>query len=418
MRVGITAPAEMSTFDVEKVRKDFPALSRTIYDGQPLAYLDNAATSQKPRAVIERLQRYYAEENSNVHRGVHYLSQQATDRYEAARALTARFLGAAHDHEVIFTRGTTEAINLVAATFGREHLGAGDEVVISAMGHHSNIVPWQLLCEQAGAELKIAPITDAGEIILDAYEALLTEQTQLVALPHVSNTLGTINPIERMIGAAHARGIPVLIDGAQAAPHLKVDVQALDVDFYCFSSHKTFGPTGTGVLYGKEAFLEAMPPYQGGGDMIEDVTFERTTYAELPHKFEAGTPHIAGGIGLGEALAYLDRLDRSAARRHEDALLAYGTERLRQIEGLRLVGTAAHKTSVLSFILDDIHPYDTGTILDRLGVAVRTGHHCTQPLMERFGLPGTVRASLAFYNTRDEIDRLVEGLHRVKEMFG
>ncbi len=418
MRAEITYPPEAGTFDVEAVRADFPVLARTVYDGKPLAYLDNAATSQKPRVVIERLRRYYAEENSNVHRGVHALSQEATDAYENARRSVARLIGASGEAQVLFTRGTTEAVNLVAQSWGRHHVGAGDEIVISAMEHHANIVPWQLLCEEKGARLRVIPITDTGEILFDEYEALLGAHTKLVAVGHISNALGTVNPVERMIRAAHARGIPVLIDGAQAVPHQPVNVEALGCDFYCFSGHKMFGPTGIGVLWGRRALLEEMPPYQSGGDMIDEVRFEKTTFAELPYKFEAGTPHIAGAIGLGAAAQYLMQMDRRAAARYEADLLAYGTERLGEIAGLRLIGTASQKASVLSFLLDGIHPYDTGAILDRLGLAVRTGHHCAQPLMDRFGIPGTVRASLAFYNTRAEIDRLVEGLHRVKEMFG
>jgi cysteine desulfurase/selenocysteine lyase len=405
-------------FDVDRVRQDFPVLHRTIYDGQPLVYLDNAATSQKPQAVIDRINAYYSRENSNIHRGVHHLSQEATEMYEEARRKVARFINAGETHEVIFTRGTTESINLVAATFGRKKVQAGDEIVISAMEHHSNIVPWQLLCEEKDATLRVIPINEQGEILLDAYEELLTERTKLVALAHVSNSLGTINPVAEMIETAHERGIPVLLDGAQAVPHKPVDVQALNVDFYCFSSHKMFGPTGIGVLYGKEVLLNAMPPYQGGGDMIETVTFEKTTFNSLPHKFEAGTPHIAGGIGLGAAVDYLTHLGLDAIAAYEHDLLDYATAQLSAIDGLRLIGTAAEKASVCSFLVGDIHPYDAGTILDRLGIAVRTGHHCTQPLMDRFGLPGTVRASLAFYNTRDDVDRLVAGLHKVKQMFG
>ncbi|ARA92488.1 cysteine sulfinate desulfinase [Rhodothermaceae bacterium RA] len=409
---SLTAPP----LDVDAIRADFPALHQTLYDDRPLIYLDNAATSQKPQVVIDRVRDFYARENSNIHRGVHYLSQQATEAYEQARETVRRFLNARRRTEIVFTRGTTESINLVAATFGRSRLKRGDEIVVSAMEHHSNIVPWQMLCEERGARLRVIPVDDRGELDEEAYRRLLTERTKLVALCHVSNTLGTINPVRRMIADAHGLGIPVLLDGAQAAPHLPVDVQALDCDFYCFSGHKVFGPTGIGVLYGREALLDAMPPWQGGGDMIETVSFERTTFNELPHKFEAGTPHIAGGIGLKAALDYVEALGRAALARHEDALLAYATDRLTAIEGLRLIGTARKKTSVLSFVLDGIHPYDAGTLLDRLGIAVRTGHHCTQPLMQRFGLPGTIRASLAFYNTTDDVDALVDGLHRVRTL--
>ncbi len=411
------APAAKA-FDVEAIRKDFPALHQEVYDGAPLAYLDNAATTQKPQAVIDRLRRYYARENSNVHRGVHALSQRATDAYEAARRSVARLIGASDETQLVFTRGTTEAVNLVAATFGRRHVGAGDEVVISAMEHHSNIVPWQLLCEEKGARLRVIPVTEAGEIDLDAYRALLTERTKLVALVHVSNTLGTINPIEEMAHVARERGIPVLVDGAQALPHVPVDVEALGADFYCFSGHKMFGPTGIGGLWGRRELLEKMPPYQGGGDMIDEVTFEKTTFAGLPHRLEAGPPPIAGAIGLGAAAEYLLAMDRAGARRHEDALLAYATDRLADLGGIRFVGTASEKTGACSFLIDGVHPYDAGTILDRLGVAVRTGHHCTQPLMERYGIPGTVRASLAFYNTRADVDRLMDGVRQVKEMLG
>ncbi|MCH8960120.1 MAG: cysteine desulfurase [Bacteroidetes bacterium] len=407
-----------TAYDIEKIRADFPALHQTIYDGQPLVYLDNAASAQKPQRVIDRLTAYYSWEHSNVHRGVHHLSQNATEAYEGARTQIARFINAPNPYQIIYTRGATEAINLVAASYGRSHVGEGDEVVISAMEHHSNIVPWQMLCQEKGATLRVIPVNDRGELIMEAYERLLSDRTKLVAFVHVSNSLGTINPVRRMIEAAHQRNIPVLIDGAQAVQHMEVDVHALDCDFYCFSGHKMFGPTGIGILYGKEDLLEAMPPYQGGGDMIETVTFERTTYDALPHKFEAGTPHIAGAIGLAEAVAYLQDLGLDAIARYERDLLAYAHERLREIDDLRLIGTAAEKASVVSFLIGAIHPYDAGTILDRLGIAVRTGHHCTMPLMQRFGLPGTVRASFALYNTREEVDKLVEGLHKVKKLLG
>ncbi len=413
-----TEEAVAPRFDADNVRADFPTLQRTVYDDAPLAYLDNAATSQKPQPVIDRMEQYYAHENSNVHRGVHRLSQDVTDAYEATRASVAELINAPDPSQIIFTKGTTEAINLVASSYGQMALSEGDEIVLTEMEHHANIVPWQLLADQSGASLRIAPINDAGELQLDDLIALLNDRTRLVAVSHVSNTLGTINPVKAIIDAAHERGIPVLVDGAQAVPHMPVDVQALDADFYCFSGHKMFGPTGIGVLYGKIDHLEAMPPYQSGGDMIDEVSFEKTTFADVPHKFEAGTPHIAGGIGLGAAVDYLRDLDRHGALQHEHELLAYATEQARTIDGLRVIGTAAQKASVLSFLIDGIHPYDAGTILDRLGIAVRTGHHCTEPLMKRLGIPGTVRASFAFYNTRDDIDRLVDGLHRVKRMFG
>ncbi|MFQ5570944.1 MAG: SufS family cysteine desulfurase [Rhodothermales bacterium] len=412
-----TAPAASTSYDVEHVRADFPALHQEIYDGQPLVYLDNAATSQKPQAVIDRLDAYYIRENSNVHRGVHFLSQQATEEYEAAREQIARFINAPEAHQIIYTRGATEAINLVAASYGRTQVGSGDEIVISTMEHHSNIVPWQMLCEERGATLRVIPINNRGELLFDDYQRLLTERAKLVAVAHVSNSMGTVNPVQRMIDEAHRYDIPVLLDGAQAVQHMPVDVQALGCDFYCFSSHKMYGPTGIGILYGKESLLDAMPPYQGGGDMIETVTLEGTTYDRLPYKFEAGTPHIAGAIGLGAAVAYLQHLGLEAVARYEAALLHYATERLQEIDGLRLIGTAEKKASVLSFLIGDVHPYDAGTILDRLGIAVRTGHHCTQPLMKRFGIPGTVRASLALYNTREDVDALVAGLHKVKKLF-
>jgi len=413
-----SAKDTVTRFNVDAVRADFPALARTVYDDVPLTYLDNAATSQKPQVVIDRVDRYYTHENSNVHRGVHRLSQDATDAYEEARRAVASLINAPDPSQVIFTKGTTEAINLVASSFGRMAITEGDEIVLTEMEHHANIVPWQLLANQTGATLQIAPINDAGELQLDAFEALLNERTKLVAVSHMSNTLGTINPVEAMIEAAHQRDIPVLIDGAQAVPHMPVDVQALDADFYCFSGHKMGGPTGTGILFGKNDLLSAMPPYQAGGDMIDEVSFEKTTFADLPHKFEAGTPNIAGGIGLGTAAEYLQDLDREGALQHEQDLLAYATEQVRSIDGLRLIGSAREKASVLSFLIDDIHPYDAGTILDRLGIAVRTGHHCTEPLMKRLDIPGTVRASFAFYNTTADADRLVEGLQKVKQMFG
>ncbi|HOB73286.1 MAG TPA: cysteine desulfurase [Phycisphaerae bacterium] len=407
----------MHALDVEKIRQDFPILQQRI-NGRPLAYLDNAATTQKPRAVIDALQHYYARDNANIHRGVHELSVRATEGYERARTIVQRFLNAADPREIIFTRGTTEAINLVAASYGRKHIGPGDEIIVSAMEHHSNIVPWQLLCEQTGARLRVIPINDDGEILLDAYDALLTPRTRLVAVVHLSNVLGTINPVHEIIQRAHRHGVPVLVDGAQSAAHLPVDVQALDCDFYAFSGHKVFGPTGIGVLYGKAALLREMPPYQGGGDMISRVSFEGTTYKDIPYKFEAGTPNIAGVIGLGVALEYVNRigLERIAAYEHE--LLDYATRSLLAIPQVRLIGTAKAKASVLSFVLAGAHPHDIGTILNQMGVAIRTGHHCAQPVMDRFGVPATARASLAFYNTTADIDALVAGIHKVLEVFG
>lgn len=408
-----SASLQTATFDVMRVRADFPVLHQHIYDGRPLVYLDNAATTQKPKAVIDRIRDFYTRENANIHRGVHYLSQQASDAYNEARRLVADFIGALDPSQVIFTRGTTESINLVAATYGRQHLGEGDEIVLSAMEHHSNIVPWQLLCEEKGARLRVVPVDTQGMLDLEALAQSLTERTRLVAIAHVSNALGTVNPVREIIQMAHAQGIPVLVDGAQAVQHLVVNVAELDCDFYCFSGHKMYGPTGIGILYGKAAWLESMPPYQGGGDMIERVTFEKTTFNRLPYKFEAGTPHIAGAIGLGAAVAYLNSLGRTAVAAYEDELLQYATERLQEIPGLRLIGTAPHKVSVLSFVIDGVHPYDAGTLLDQMGIAVRTGHHCAQPLMDRLGLSGTIRASLALYNTREEIDALVTALYRV-----
>jgi cysteine desulfurase / selenocysteine lyase len=402
--------------DVERIRKDFPILHQEVH-GHPLAYLDNAATSQKPQVVLDALLGYYATDNANVHRGVHRLSERATEAYEGARERIQRFVNAAHAHEIVFVRGTTEGINLVAQTYGRRAVGAGDEIVITALEHHSNIVPWQMLCEEKGAVLRVVPIDDAGEVDVAAYERLLGPRTRLVSIPHVSNALGTIVPVKRMIDLAHERGVSVLIDGAQAAPHLAVDVQALDCDFYTFSGHKTYGPTGIGILYGKTALLREMPPFQGGGDMIKTVSFEKTTYNDLPYKFEAGTPNIAGAIGLGAALEYLDGLGLDRVAAHEHDLLAYGTERLMDVPGLRLIGTAREKAAVLSFVLDGVHPHDVGTILDREGIAVRTGHHCAMPIMTRYGIAATTRASLAVYNTRQEIDALVAGLARVREVF-
>jgi cysteine desulfurase/selenocysteine lyase len=407
---------ETASFDVQKVRDDFPILKTTVH-GKPLVYLDNAATSQKPQAVIDATTRYYSADNSNIHRGVHLLSQRATTQYEDARIKVQNFINAAHSQEVIFVRGTTEAINLVVNTYGRANVRAGDEILITTMEHHSNIVPWQILCEEKGATLRVVPINDEGDLILEEFDKLLNSRTKLVSLAHVSNALGTINPVRRIIESAHSLGVPVLLDGAQAAPHTKINVQALDCDFYAFSGHKLFGPTGIGVLYGKSQLLDAMPPYQGGGDMIATVTFDKTTYNTLPYKFEAGTPNIAGTIALGTAIDYVNQIGLDNIANYEHELLAYGTEALSQVPGLRLIGTAKEKASVFSFVLEGIHPHDVGTILDREGIAVRTGHHCTMPLMNRLGIPATSRASLAFYNTKDEIDALVAGIHKVKEVF-
>ncbi len=402
--------------DVARIREDFPILRQRIR-GKPLVYLDNAATSQKPQVVIDAVTRFYTAENANIHRGVHYLSERATVAYDEAREKVARFLNAHSSREIIFTRGTTEGINLVAQTYGRTHLKPGDDIVITAMEHHSNIVPWQLLCEQAGATLRAAPISNEGELDVGAFERLLGDRTRLVAVVHLSNALGTINPIKRLVALAHARGIPVLVDGAQAAPHLQVDVQDLDCDFFAFSGHKVFGPTGVGVLYGRESLLERMPPYQGGGDMIATVTLQRSTWAPLPAKFEAGTPMIAQVMGLGAALDYVNGVGLDAIAAWEQVLLQYATERVGQIEGIRLIGTAREKASVLSFVLEGVHPHDIGTVLDDAGVAIRAGHHCAQPVMERLGVLATARASFAFYNTRAEIDVLVDGLLTVKKMF-
>ena len=411
---GVAAPRP--PVEAATIRQDFPILRQRVHR-KPLVYLDNAATTQKPQAVIDRISRYYAEENANIHRGVHALSDRATEAHEAARETVRGFLNAAHSREIIFVRGATEAINLVAQTYGRAHVGPGDEVVLSEMEHHSNIVPWQILCEEKGAWLRIVPMTDEGELRLDEYERLLSDRTRLVSVTHVSNALGTINPVAEMIRLAHARGIAVLLDGAQAVAHMLVDVRRLDCDFYVFSGHKVLGPTGIGALYGRATLLEAMPPYQGGGDMISSVTFERTQYNVLPNKFEAGTPNIAGALGLAAALDYLTALGLEWVAAHERDLLAYGSEALSQVPGLRLTGTAPQKAAILGFVLDDVHPHDIGTILDRAGVAIRAGHHCCQPLMARLGVPATARASLALYNTRDEIDTLVGALQGVRKVF-
>jgi cysteine desulfurase/selenocysteine lyase len=413
---GRARPEAAAAFDVEAVRQEFPVLRETVR-GRPLVYLDSAASAQKPQAVIEAEREVYERSYANVHRGVHYLSMLATEAYEGARVRVQRFLGAAESREIVLLRGTTEAINLVAQAYGRRHVGAGDEVLITGLEHHSNIVPWQLLCEEKGAALKVAPIDDAGEVDLPAFERLLSPRTRIVAVAHVSNALGTINPVRRMTALAHGVGAVVVVDGAQAAPHLAVDVRAIGCDFYAFSGHKTYGPSGVGALYGKAALLEAMPPWQGGGDMIASVTFERSTWNQLPYKFEAGTPNIAGGIALGAAIDWLGRVGLDAIATYEDALLRYGTERLEEIPGLRLVGTAGEKTGVLSFVLDGVHPHDVGTILDYEGIAVRTGHHCAQPVMDRFGIPATTRASLACFNTREELDALARGIRKVQEMF-
>ncbi len=406
-----------STFDVEKIRADFPVLQQQV-NGKPLVYLDNAATAQKPKQVIETLDTYYREYNANIHRGVHTLSQKATDAYEAAREKVRTFLNANSTKEIIFVRGATEAINLVAQSFGRDTITAGDEIIITELEHHSNIVPWQILCEQTGATLNYVPINDAGELILEEYEKLLNEKTRIVAVGHISNALGTINPIKEMINKAHAVGAKVLVDGAQAVPHTKADVQNLDCDFYVFSGHKLFGPTGIGVLYGKEALLNSMPPYQGGGDMIQTVSMTKSTYNTLPHKFEAGTPHIAGVIGLGAAIDYVNELDLDITAQYENELLAYANEQAAKIADLNFVGTARNKTSILSFTLGRIHPHDIGTILDDEGVAIRAGHHCAMPVMERFQIPATARASFAFYNTREEVDALIQAIDKCKKVFG
>ena len=402
--------------DVARVRADFPILRRQAR-GRPLVYLDNAATTQKPQVVIDAITRYYTEYNANVHRGVHELSEIASEAYEGARRKVGAFFNAAHERQIIFTRNATESINLVAHAFGRTHVGAGDEVLISAMEHHSNIVPWQLLCEERGARLRVAPIDDRGELMLDEFEALIGERTKLVSVTHMSNALGTINPVEEIVRIAHQRGVPVLLDGSQAAYHMPVDVQALDCDFYAATGHKLYGPTGMGILYGKEALLDSMPPFLGGGDMISSVTFEKSTWNVLPHKFEAGTPDISGAIALGVAIDYIQSVGLPQIAAHEQDLLAYGTAALTAVDGVRLIGTARRKASILSFVLEGVHPHDIGTIVDREGIAIRTGHHCAQPVMHRFGVPATARASLAMYNTRDEIDALVRALGRVKEVF-
>lgn len=403
-------------YNVEEIRADFPILARTVY-GKPLVYLDNGATTQKPRCVVDAITDEYYSVNANVHRGVHFLSQQATELHEASRETVRRFINARSTNEIVFTRGTTESINLLASSFGEAFLGEGDEVIVSTMEHHSNIVPWQLLQMRKGIKLRVIPMNDCGELLLNEYERLFTERTRIVCVTHVSNVLGTVNPVKDMIATAHAHGVPVLVDGAQSIPHMPVDVQALDADFYVFSGHKVYGPTGVGVLYGKEEWLDKLPPYQGGGEMIQHVSFERTTFNELPFKFEAGTPDYIGTTGLARALDYVTTLgmDRIAAYEHD--LTEYATRRLKEIPGMRIFGKAAEKGSVISFLVGDIHHFDMGTLLDRLGIAVRTGHHCAQPLMQRLGIEGTVRASFALYNTKEEIDALVAGVERVSRMF-
>jgi cysteine desulfurase/selenocysteine lyase len=403
--------------DVQRIREDFPILHQEVH-GRPLVYLDNAASSQKPQAVLDAVQHFYVRDNSNVHRGLHALSERATADYEAAREKVRSLINAAEGREIVFVRGTTEAINLVARTFGRGRVESGDEVLLTHMEHHSGIVPWQMLCEEKGARLRVAPISDDGDLILEEFEKVMGPRTKMVSMVHASNSLGTINPVREVIRLAHRHGIPVMLDGAQGVPHLKVDVRDLDCDFYAFSSHKMYGPTGVGVLYGKAGHLDAMPPWQGGGDMISSVSFEKTLYNKIPHKFEAGTPHVAGVIGLGSAADYMMRLDWPAVEAHEQDLLAYATEAIGAIPQARVIGRAKEKVSVLSFVLEGIHPHDIGTILDNEGVAIRAGHHCTQPLMERYGVPATARASLSFYNTREEVDALVIGIRKTLEVFG
>jgi len=421
LELGAPAPARPAlrprAFDVERIRADFPILASTIR-GKPLVYFDNAATTQKPQAVIDALTHYYSAENANIHRGVHWLSERATAAYEGARERVARFLGAGSAREVVFTRGATEAINLVAQSWGRTLLRAGDEILVTAMEHHANIVPWQILAEQTGVVLRAAPVTDAGELDLEAFEGLLTDRVKLVSVVHLSNAIGTINPVRRLADLAHARGVPILVDGAQSMSHLDVNVAELDCDFLVFSGHKVLGPTGIGALWARESLLERMPPWQGGGDMISSVTFERSTWATHPHKFEAGTPHIAGGVGLAAALEYLDGVGRPAVVAHEHDLLGYATERVGALSGVRLIGAAPARASILSFAVEGVHPHDVGALLDDEGVAVRAGHHCAQPIMARFGVAATVRASFALYNTRAEVDVLVRGIERVRKVFG
>lgn len=412
----MTQEDQCKAFDVARIREDFPVLKRKIH-GYPLAYLDNAATTQKPQAVIQRITDFYANEYGTIHRGVYQLSAEATQAYEGVRQQVARFLNAPSHTQIIFTKGTTEAINLVAHSFGRLVLTPGDEVVISALEHHANIVPWQQVCQEKGAILKVIPVNDSGELLLDAYEALLTDRTKLVSVNHISNSLGTINPVQQIIALAHQKGIPVMVDGAQSTPHIAIDVQDLDCDFFAFSGHKVYGPTGVGVLFAKREHLEKMPPYQTGGDMVEWVTFEKTTFAKPPAKFEAGTPPIAEVIGLGAALNYVEAIGQKTIQAYEQELLTYATAQLLHVDGLKIIGTAREKAAVISFVFEDIHPHDVGTILDEYGIAVRAGHHCTQPVMKRFQVPATTRASFAFYNTHEEIDRLVAGLQQVIKVF-
>ena len=405
----------MEKFNIDKIRADFPILKREV-NGKPLVYLDNGATTQKPSSVINSIVHYYTDMNSNVHRGVHYLSQISTDAFEVTRKKVQAFINAAEDKEIIITKGTTDGINLIATCYGRAFIHAGDEIIISAMEHHSNIVPWQMLCDEKGCKIRVIPMNDKGELDMDAYSNLFNEKTKLVAVTYVSNSLGTINPVREMISIAHRHGAVVLVDAAQAVQHIQIDVQKLDVDFLVFSGHKMYGPTGVGVLYGKEDLLNAMPPYQGGGDMIKEVTFEKSTYNELPFKFEAGTPNIEAGICLNEAIDYINSIGLENIEAYEHDLLQYATEKLAEIPGMRFIGTAEQKCSVISFVIDGTHPYDVGVILDKLGIAVRTGHHCAQPVMDRFGIPGTIRASLAVYNTKEEIDILVAGIQRAVNM--
>ena len=412
----MTAVKKMSNWDVEKIRKDFPVLSQTV-NGKPLVYLDNSASSQVPQLVIDRGSKYLAEEHSNIHRGVHYLSQHATTAYEAAREKIKRFINAKEPQECIFVRGTTEGINLVAFSYGRKFIGEGDEIIISQMEHHSNIIPWQQVAEEKGAKIRVIPMNERGELIIDEYENMLNERTKIVAVAHVSNSLGTVNPIKEMIATAHKFGVPVMVDAAQSVPHFPVDVQDLDADFFAFSGHKMFGPTGSGVVYGKREWLDNMPPYQTGGGMIRTVSFEKTTFAPIPEKFEAGTPAIAAGIGLGAAVDYINSIDFEAAATYEHELLEYATQRLSDIQGVKIIGTAANKASVLSFTIEGVHPHDIGTILDQSGIAVRAGHHCAQPVMQFFDVPATARASFAFYNTREEVDKLADAVQKVIEVF-
>lgn len=411
----IMGSTELKKIDINKVRDDFPILKRQV-NGKPLVYLDNGATTQKPKQVIDAIIHYYEEMNSNVHRGVHYLSQISTDAFEVTRRKVKEFINAEHEHEIIITKGTTESINIIASCYGRAFIGKDDEIIISAMEHHSNIVPWQMLCDEKGCKLRIVPMTAEGDLDVETYKTLFSERTKLVSLTYVSNALGTINPVKEIIDIAHQHKVPVLLDGAQAVQHLKVDVQELDVDFFAFSGHKMYGPTGVGVLYGKESLLNSMPPYQGGGDMIKEVTLEKTTYNELPFKFEAGTPNIEAGIALANAIDYINELGLEAIKDHEDELLAYAMQELSTVKSIRFIGTAKEKSSVISFLIEGTHPYDIGVILDKLGIAVRTGHHCAQPVMDQYGIPGTVRASLAVYNTKEDVDILVTGLKRAVDM--